>query len=46
VAPPPFHVGGATDRGAAGGQGKLTSQHELAIWQPAWPTRDKQSQHR
>lgn len=21
---------------------KLTSQHELAIWQPAWPTRDTQ----
>lgn len=21
---------------------KLTSQHELAIWQPAWPTREQQ----
>lgn len=21
---------------------KLTSQHELAIWQPAWPTREAQ----
>lgn len=23
----------------------LTSQHELAIWQPAWPTKRVKSQH-
>ena len=23
---------------------KLTSQHELAIWQPAWPTVEKRRQ--
>jgi hypothetical protein len=27
--------------GRSQGRGKLTSQQELAIWQPAWPTRER-----
>lgn len=38
-AAPPIRIWGDGGGDAADGRAKLTSQHEFAIWQPAWPTR-------
>lgn len=43
--PPPFRGMGDMEGDTASFRLALTSQHELAIWQPAWPTRRVQSQY-